>query len=105
MAPKKAPARTRAHTPVEATVHQDKRTNIPTVDAQDFVAPEAQLPVTLRYPRDPSLDPQLVWKGRDAQDAGDLEVAAPPIFIQEKIDPRVLIENLRQTAKAGELEP
>jgi adenine-specific DNA-methyltransferase len=92
-------------TQVDAIVHGDKRTNIPTADAQDFVAPEAQQPIKLLYPRDPSLDPQLVWKGKDAQDADDLEVTAPPIFIQEKIDPRVLVENLRQTAKAGEDEP
>jgi adenine-specific DNA-methyltransferase len=92
-------------TQVDAIVHGDKRTNIPTADAQDFVAPEAEQPIKLLYPRDPSLDPQLVWKGKDAQDADDLEVTAPPIFIQEKIDPRVLVENLRDTAKAGEDEP
>lgn len=57
------------------------------------------------YPRDPSLDPQLVWKGKDAQDREDLIVDAPPIYIQEKIDPRALIENLRETASAGEAEP
>ena len=53
----------------------------------------------------PSLDPQLVWTGKDALDEADLEVDAPPIWIQEKIDPRVLIENLRETAQADELEP
>jgi len=26
------------------------------------------------YPRDPSLDPQLVWRGKDEQDSADLEV-------------------------------
>jgi len=57
---------------------------------------------SLRYPRDPSLDPQLVWKGKDEQDATDLVVDAPPIFIQETIDPRVLVESLRDTAGAGE---
>ncbi len=78
---------------------------VSTADAQDFMPPEAEQVKTLLYPRDPSLDPQLVWKGKDEQDAEDLEVAAPPIFIQEKIDPRVLVENLRQTSKAGETEP
>ncbi|WP_395156964.1 DNA methyltransferase, partial [Ilumatobacter sp.] len=103
MAPrKKKPAGPK---PVEAHVHPDKRTNIPTADAQEFVDPESTQPISLRYPRDTSLDPQLVWKGKDEQDADDLEVAAPPIFIQEKIDPRVLVENLRRTAKAGEVEP
>ncbi len=57
------------------------------------------------YPRDPTLDPQLVWRGKDAQDAEPLAVPAVPIYIQEKIHPQALIENLRKTAKAGEPEP
>lgn len=102
MASKKKPTGPK---PVGATVHQDKRTNIPTADAQEFLDPSAEQPSKLLYPRDPSLDPQLVWRGKDDTDADDLEVTAPPIFIQEKIDPRVLVENLRKTAKAGEQEP
>ena len=62
-------------------------------------------PAKLRYPRDPSLDPQLVWKGKDEQDAADLEVAAVPIYIQEKIDPRVLVENLRRHRRGRRAEP
>jgi len=90
--------------PVEATIHPDKRTNIPTADAQDFVAPEIEQPVTVRWERDHSLHPQLVWKGKD-EEAEVLEGDAPPLYIQEKIDPRVLVENLRRTAKAGQPEP
>jgi adenine-specific DNA-methyltransferase len=56
---------------------------------------------SLRYPRDPSLDPQLVWKGKDEQDAADLVVDAPPVFDQERIDPRALIEELRADAGSG----
>ncbi len=48
------------------------------------------------YPRDPSLDPQLVWKGKDEQDREDLAVPAVPIYIQEKIHPRAIIEDLRR---------
>src|SRR5439155_6120465 len=92
-------------TPVEATIHGDKRANLPTADAQDFVTTEIEEIPKLLYPRDPSLDPQLVWKGKDEQDREDLEVDAPPIYIQEKVDPRVLVENLRETAKPDELEP
>src|SRR5205823_678625 len=99
---KKAPT---GPTPVDAIVHGDKRANLPTADAYEFVAPEVEQVQTLLYPRDPSLDPQLVWKGKDELDATDLEVEAPPIYIQEKIDPRVLVENLRNTAAAGEVEP
>ena len=60
---------------------------------------------TMLYPRDPSLDPQLVWKGKDEQDRQDLEVPVVPIYIQEKIHPQAIIENLRDTARKGEPEP
>jgi len=94
-----------SHTPVESVRHKDKRTNIPTTELRDFVAEEEKAPKTILYPRDPSLDPQLVWKGKDEQDSHPLEVPAVPIYIQEKIHPQALIENLRQTARAGEQEP
>jgi adenine-specific DNA-methyltransferase len=103
MSPKKKSAKN--PTPVVATIHADKRANLPTADAQDFVTPEVESVSRLLYPRDPSLDPQLVWKGKDEQDKKDLEVDAPPIYIQEKIDPRVLVENLRATARVGVAEP
>jgi len=90
--------------PVVATIHDDKRTNIPTADAQDLVDPEVEAPIMVRWERDHSLDPQLVWTGKDAE-AEVLEGDAPPLYIQEKIDPRVLLENLRETAKSGEAEP
>ena len=51
--------------PVEAVKHKDKRVNIPTEELRDFVAEDEARPDTLLYPRDPSLDPQLVWKGED----------------------------------------
>ncbi|HST54723.1 MAG TPA: site-specific DNA-methyltransferase [Solirubrobacteraceae bacterium] len=91
--------------PVDAITHADKRTNLPTADAHDFVSPEVEQPRPVRYPRDQTLDPQLVWKGKDELDGDDLVADAPPIYIQEKIDPRVLIENLRQTAARPEDEP
>lgn len=91
--------------PIEAITHADKRANLPTADAHEFVAPETEAPVPLRYPRDPTLDPQLVWKGKDELDGEDLVADAPPIYIQEKIDPRVLVENLRETAAKPEDEP
>jgi adenine-specific DNA-methyltransferase len=91
--------------PVEAITHDDKRANLPTADAHEFVSQEVEQPIPVRYPRDPTLDPQLVWKGKDEMDGEDLVADAPPIYIQEKIDPRVLIENLRQTATSAEDEP
>src|SRR5437762_7484447 len=92
-------------TPVESIKHKDSRVNIPTEELRDFVADDERAPKSMLYPRDPSLDPQLVWKGKDEQDAADLAVPVVPIYIQEKIHPQALVENLRATAKAGELEP
>ncbi|MGH3813247.1 MAG: site-specific DNA-methyltransferase [Pseudonocardiaceae bacterium] len=92
-------------TPVESVRHADKRRNIPTADAKDFISDRAGRVEQVRYPRDPTLDPQLVWKGKDAADGDDLVADAPPIYIQEKIDPRVLIENLRRTASSAQDEP
>ena len=101
----KRPATKAGSTPVDAIKHKDSRVNIPTEELRDFVADEEQAPKRMLYPRDPSLDPQLVWKGKDEQDANPLEVPVVPIYIQEKVHPQALVENLRQTAKAGEPEP
>ena len=108
MAPKKPAA---GPTPVDAIKHADKRANIPTADAHTFVGPEIEEIRQVRYARDETLDPQLVWRGKypateaDVVGADDLVTDAPPIYIQEKIDPRVLIENLRRTAQRPEDEP
>ena len=91
--------------PVDAIKHKDARVNIPTEELRDFVRDEEERPTTLLYPRDPSLDPQLVWKGKDEQDRQDLAVPVVPIYIQEKIHPQALVENLRDTAAAGQPEP
>ena len=91
--------------PVESVKHRDKRTNIPTQELRDFVKADESSPKKVLYPRDPSLDPQLVWKGKDEQDRNPLEVPVVPVYIQEKIHPQALIENLRDTAKAGQPEP
>ncbi len=90
--------------PVDAIQHEDKRVNIPTADSEELLDEEAARLGRLRYPRDPSLDPQLVWRGKDEQDGEDLVVDAPPIYIQEKIAPQVLIENLRRSASQPELD-
>ena len=92
-------------TPVEAIKHRDTRKNIPTEELRDFIADDEAKPKTMLYPRDPSLDPQLVWKGKDEQDQADLAVPVVPIYIQEKVHPQAIIEHLRNTAKAGEAEP
>jgi len=97
MAPKKPPT-----SKVESLKHKDKRANIPTEELRDFVAEDENHPKVMLYPRDPSLDPQLVWKGKDEQDSKDLEVPVVPVYIQEKIHPQALIEDFRRTAKEGQ---
>ena len=99
MAPKKkepAARKKKEPTPgfpeLEAHRHQDSRKNIPTEELRDFVAEDESKPPKMLYPRDPSLDPQLVWKGKDEQDREPLEVDIVPIYIQEVIEPRVIIE-------------
>jgi len=91
--------------PVESIQHPDKRVNIPTADAKEWMADDHKGVPQVAYERDPSLDPQLVWRGKFDDDVTELVADAPPIYIQEKIDARVLVENLRKTAAAGQPEP
>jgi adenine-specific DNA-methyltransferase len=96
------------HTEVASFKHQDKRVNIPPRELAGFMAEDELAPKTCPYPRDPSLDPQLVWKGKDEQDSADLAVPSVPVYIQEKIQPQAIIENVRKQAakskNAGEAE-
>ena len=88
---------------VETLKHDaDKRKNIPTAEYQSVVKEEQQSPIRVAYERrNRDLDPQLVWRGKDEQDWSDLVVHAPPLYIQEKVHPKVLIDDLlRQTQRA-----
>ncbi len=85
---------------VEALKHKEaKRKNIPTAEFESVMEKEEKSPLRLAYERrNRDLDPQLVWRGKDEQDWSDLVVQAPPLYIQEKIHPKVLIDDLlRQT--------
>src|SRR5581483_7722993 len=89
---------------VETLRHDDKRRNIPTAEHQSVLEKSEAAPRTLRYPRNTDLDPQLVWRGKDEQDWSDLVVQAPPLYIQEKVHPKVLIDDLMRTSgKAKEV--
>ena len=85
---------------VDTTRHKDKRVNIPTNELRGFVSEDEESPDIMLYPRDPSLDPQLVWQGKDEQDSEDLAVPIVPIYIQEKIHPQAIIEEVKRQAKA-----
>jgi adenine-specific DNA-methyltransferase len=93
MARKSTPPKT-----VETLTHDaDKRKNIPTAEFQSVLQHEQQNPVRVAYERrNCDLDPQLVWRGKDEQDWSALVVHAPPLYIQEKIHPKVLIDDLRR---------
>ena len=90
---------------VETITHDDaKRKNIPSVEQQSIAAHEQTLSKQIRYPRNTDLDPQLVWRGKDDQDWSDLVVNAPPLYIQEKVHPKVLIDDLLRSTKEREHE-
>ena len=105
---------------VETIKHDgDTRKNIPTAEFQSVVQREHQQQVQVTYERgapagplqaernarNRDLDPQLVWRGKDLADWSDLVVNAPPLYIQEKVHPKVLIDDLkRQTDKAKAAE-
>ena len=86
---------------VEALRHKDaSRKNIPTAEYQAVMADDEQSPIQVAYERrNRDLDPQLVWRGKDEQDWSDLVVQAPPLYIQEKVHPKVLIDDLVRQSK------
>src|SRR5271170_2243909 len=85
---------------VEALRHKDKRRNIPTAELEPVMDEKDKSPIRLAYERrNRDLDPQLVWRGKDEQDWSDLIVQAPPLYIQEKVHPKVLIDDLLRQSK------
>ncbi|MEM9522805.1 MAG: site-specific DNA-methyltransferase [Pseudomonadota bacterium] len=96
----------KAPTEVKTHRHQDKRPNIPPAEMEPLMAEEDKSPIRVAYARrNRDLDPQLVWRGKDERDWSDLVVQAPPLYIQEKVHPKVLIDDLlRETAERKEQE-
>ncbi len=87
---------------IETITHDDaSRKNIPTAEFQSVMRKDEQDPIRVAYERrNRDLDPQLVWRGKDEQDWSDLVVQAPPLYIQEKVHPKVLIDDLRKQSEA-----
>ena len=99
--------RSRRKAQIENYTHQgDSRTNIPTAEVEPVMNERDRTPINLEYERsvrNTDLDPQIVWRGKDEQDWSNLVVTAPPIFIQEKVHPKAIINDLmRQSQKNGE---
>ena len=100
-------ARTRAPKSIESITHEEaKRRNLPSAEHQPLMRDDERSPVQVAYERrNRDLDPQLVWRGKDEQDWSDLVVHAPPLYIQERVHPKALVDDLmRQTKKQRESE-
>jgi adenine-specific DNA-methyltransferase len=94
--------KTKAKKQIETLTHPgEKRKNIPTAEIQSVMEKSQQEVQTIRYPRNTDLDPQIVWRGKDEQDWSDLIVHAPPLYIQEKVHPKVLIDDLGKWSVAS----
>lgn len=93
--------RTKQPKAVETIKHvDDTRTNIPTAEYEPVLSDEDRASIRIAYERrNRDLDPQLVWRGKDEQDWSDLVVYAPPLYIQEKVHPKVLIDDLVRHSK------
>src|SRR5712691_11329822 len=88
---------------VDALRHRDKRRNIPTAELEPVMDEKDKTPIRVAYERrNRDLDPQLVWRGKDEQDWSDLIVQAPPLYIQEKVHPKALIDDLLRQTKERE---
>ena len=100
------PRRKRAQKRVETLVHDEaKRTNIPTAEYSAALEDDDRSPIEVAYERrNRDLDPQLVWRGKDQQDASGLLVQAPPLYIQEKVHPKVLVDDLMRRSGQAEAD-
>jgi len=87
---------------VESLTHDEaRRTYIPTAEFESVMVDDEKNPIRVAYARrNRDLDPQLVWRGKDEQDWSDLVVSAPPLYIQEKVHPKVLIDELVRQSQA-----
>jgi len=84
---------------VDHLTHEEAtRKNIPPAEMQSVARDEVKTPVQVAYERrNPDLDPQLVWRGKDD---GPLDVAAPPLYIQEKVHPKALMDDLLRQSRS-----
>ena len=96
------PRRRKSAKQVETLTHKEAtRKNIPTVEYESSLHDADKSPIQVSYEsRNKDLDPQLVWRGKDEQDWSDLVVQAPPLYIQEKIHPKAIIDDLKRQAES-----
>ena len=95
----------RGKTVATITHGEASRKNIPTAEYQAVMEEDDRSPIQVAYERrNRDLDPQFVWRGKDVNNWSDLVVQAPPLFIQEKVHPKVLIDDLIRRSKATNAE-
>src|SRR5438105_10623684 len=107
----KTPRAETKKTVVTLTHEEASRKNIPTAEYQSVMHKEEQSPLRVSFERGAAglnqekqrrnrdLDPQLVWRGKDEQDWSDLVVPVPPLYIQEKVHPKVLVDDLLRVSR------
>lgn len=82
-------------TPIDPITHADTRATIPTPELAPVMHPDDARPIKVAYAlRNPDLDPQIIWRGKDIDQAA-VTVDAPPIYLQEQVHPKAIIEDLR----------
>ena len=91
---------------VETFTHEEAtRPNIPSAEHQAVVSDEIAAEIKVAYERrNRDLNPQLVWRGKDDQGLSDLVVNAPPIYMQEKVHPKVLVDDLMRRTEKDQLK-
>lgn len=81
--------------PIGHHTHDETRANIPSAELEPVMEPSDREAIKVAYERrNRDLDPQLVWRGKDP-DQAELTVDAPPIYLQEQVHPKALIDDLR----------
>lgn len=83
--------------PVGSYKHEDKRLRIPSQEESVSLSPADKRPVKKKYVYDPSLDPQLIWSGKEEQ-GEEFTVPTIPIYVQENIAPEAIIARLKSGA-------
>ncbi len=73
------------------------RKNIPAAEYQAILQSQENKNLKGEFEiRNKDLDPQLIWQGKDINELETFIVNAPPIYIQEKIHPKALIDDIQK---------
>ncbi len=93
---------------IEAITHtSDARRNIPTAELAPVMDDADREEIRVAYERyygNGERIPQLIWRGKDEQDWTDLVTPAPPLFVEEKVHPKALIDDLMRLSAESQKE-